>query len=248
MIVSNINKKILLLVYLLLFSNLIFSQNVEFKNANFKEDKEGLKLAKEDLAIADDLRENGVQKMLVMQDATVIFQQAIFKYQKAQKFNPNNAELNYKIGSSLLFTNQKQEVYSYLAKAKAFNVELPADFLFYYAMALQLNGEYIEAIKYFKKFTTAKKKVYEPYKAFVKKYIKECQSANESFSVGHRMWVDNLSINTEYDEWSPCVSADGELLIFTSNQPYENQANEYGMYDQNIYYSTLSNRHFHEVL
>ena len=200
MIAININKKSLLLAFLFLFSKLVFSQNIEFKNSNFKEDKEGLKLVKEELVIADDLRENGVQKILAMQDATVVFQQAIFKYLKAQKFNPNNAELNYKIGSSLLFTNQKQEAYSYLAKAKAFNVELPADFLFYYAMALQLNGEYIEAIKYFKKFTTAKKKVYELYKLFVKKYIKECQRANESFSVGHRFWVDNLSINTQYDE------------------------------------------------
>ena len=179
MIVSNINKKNLLLAYLFLLSNLVSSQDVEFKNVNFKEDKQGLKLAKEDLAIADDLRKNGVQRILAMQDATVMFQQAIFKYQKAQKFNPNNAELNYKIGSSLLFTNQKQEAYSYLEKAKAFNVDLPPDFLFYYAMALQLNGKYIEAIKQFKKFETAKRKVYEPYKVFVQKYIKECQSANK---------------------------------------------------------------------
>jgi len=248
MIVSNINKKNLLLACLFLLTNLVFSQDVEFKNSNFKEDKQGLKLAKESLAIADDFRENGVQKILAMKDATVIFKQAIFKYQEAQNFNPNNAELNYKIGSSLLFTNQKQAAYSYLEKAKGFNVDLPPDFLFYYAMALQLNGEYIEAIKQFKKFATAKRKVYELYKVFVKKYIKECQGANEFLAAEHRMWVDNLPINTEYDEWSPCLSADGELLIFTSNQPNENKVNEYGMYDQNIYYANLSARKFHEVL
>ena len=44
---SNINKKNLLLTYLFLFTNLIFSQDIEFKNSNFKEDKQGLKLAKE---------------------------------------------------------------------------------------------------------------------------------------------------------------------------------------------------------
>ena len=66
MIVSNINKKNLLLTYLFLLTNLIFSQDVEFKNSNFKEDKQGLKLAKENLAIADNFREDGVKKILAM--------------------------------------------------------------------------------------------------------------------------------------------------------------------------------------
>ena len=60
-------------------------------------------------------------------------------------------------------------------------------------------------------------------------------------------WVDNLSINTEYDEWSPCLSADGELLIFTSNQPNENQPNEFGIYDQDIYQSNLLGRNFNST-
>ena len=90
--------------------------------------------------------------------------------------------------------------------------------------------------------------MYELFEVFTKKYIKECQGANEILAAEHRIWVDNLSINTEYDEWSPCLSADGELLIFTSNQPNENKVNEYGMYDQNIYYANLSARKFHEVL
>ena len=72
MIVSNINKKSLLLAYLFLLSNLVFSQNVEFKNANFKEDKEGLKLAKEDLAIADDLRNCCSVQVLVVDTSTFL--------------------------------------------------------------------------------------------------------------------------------------------------------------------------------
>ncbi len=249
MIVSNINRKNLLLVYLCFLTNLTFSQDVGFKNSNFKEDKEGLRLAKENLAIADDLRKDGVQKMLEMQDARVIFQQAILNYQKVQDFNPNNAALNYKIGSSLLFTNHKEKAYNYLLKAKGFNVDLPSDFLFYYAMSLQLNGDYLQAIKQFEQFAeTAKTKVYELYQVFVKKHIKECQDSDKFLTAEHRIWVDNLSLNTEYDEWSPCLSADGELLIFTSNQPNQNQMNEYGMYDQNIYYANLSSRKFRKVL
>ena len=68
MIVSNINKKNLLLAYLFLLTNLVFSQDIKFKKSNFKEDKQGLKLAQENLEIADNLRENGVQKILAMKD------------------------------------------------------------------------------------------------------------------------------------------------------------------------------------
>jgi len=52
MIVSKTNKKNMLLAYLFILTNLVFSQDVEFKNLNFKEDKQGLKLAKENLEIA----------------------------------------------------------------------------------------------------------------------------------------------------------------------------------------------------
>ena len=249
MIVNNRYRKSLILAFLLFLTSIAFSQDIVFKNSNFKEDKQGLKLAKVSIAIADKIRDNGIQKILGMQDANVIFSQAIFNYYKAQSFNPNNAELNYKIGSSLLFTNQKEKAYSYLVKAKELNADLPSEFLFYYGMALQLNGDYTEAIEQFEQFsTTAKSKVYALYEVFTKKYIKECKGANEILANSNRIWVDNLPINTIYDEWSPCLSADGELLIFTSNQPNENQANEFGVYDQDIYSSNLSARKFSEVL
>ncbi len=249
MTVNNRYRKTFLLACLLFLANIAFSQDVSFKNANFKNDKQGLKSAKESIDIADEFRDDAIEKILAMQEAGVIFNQAIYSYNKAQNFNPNNGELNYKIGSSLLFTNQKEKAYSYLFRAKELNADLPADFLFYYGMALQLNGEYSAAIQQFELFkTTAKSKVYALYEVFAKKYIKECQGAHEVLAAEHRIWVDNLSINTKYDEWSPCLSADGELLIFTSDQPNENQPNEFGVYDQDIYYSNLNARKFSEVL
>jgi len=134
--VNNRYRKTFLLTGLLFLTSIAFSQDVAFKNANFKEDKQGLKLAKESIDIADEMRDEGIEKILLMQDANIIFSKAIFNYNKAQRFNPNNGELNYKIGSSLLFTNQKEKAYSYLVKAKELSVDLPSDFLFYYAMTL----------------------------------------------------------------------------------------------------------------
>ena len=206
-------------------------------------------MAKENIAIADEMRDEGIDKILAMQEANILFIQAIFHYQKAQDFNPNNAELNYKIGSCYLFTNQKEKAADYLLRTMDLTSDYPSDFLFFYGMALQLQGNYLQAGEQFEQFKlSAKSKVYERYELLAKKYTKECQGANEILANSHRIWVDNIALNTEFDDWSPCLSADGELLIFTSNQPNENQANEFGIYDQDIYSSTLNARKFEAVL
>ena len=83
------------------------------------------------MKIADQLREGAIIKMLAMQDADIAYNEALYYYNKVQKFNPNNAELNYKIGSSLLSTNQKEFSFSYLKKVKELSEDLPNDFLFY---------------------------------------------------------------------------------------------------------------------
>lgn len=248
MIVNSSWSKNLFLVGFWLIASVTFAQDIAFKSSNFKEDKTGLKLAKENIEIADEMRDEGIVKILAFQEDNLLFIQAIFHYQKAQDFNPNNAELNYKIGSSYLFTNQKEKAAEYLIRAKELNSDLPSDFLFFYAMSLQLQGDYLQAGEQFEQFKlSARTKVYERYQILAKKYTKECQGANEILANSHRIWVDNIALNTEFDDWSPCLSADGGLLIFTSNQPNENQANEFGVYDQDIYTSTLNARKFEAV-
>jgi len=242
-------KSIALLVVGIFFSQSTFAQNIEFKNSNFKSDKEGLKLAKGNIKFADNFRDNAIIEMLAMHDAELLYSQAVFYYQKAQSFNPNNAELNYKIGSCMLFTNNKENAFSYLKKAASLSNDFPNDFLFYKGMCLQLDGEFGNAIEQFELFrNSAKKKELELFEMLAKKYIKECNSSVDVLSQTHRIWVDNLSLNTEYDDWSPCLSADGDLLLFTSNRPNENSANDIGSYDQDIYYSNKKSRKFKSIL
>ena len=245
-----VNSKVnyLIIASFLILSNLSFSQNIEFKNSNFKDDKQSLKLAQNNIFIADKIRNSGISKILRFQDGSVIFNKAIHVYKKAQNFNPNSAKLNYKIGSCLLFTNNKSKAYDYLQRAKDLTSNLPEDFFFFYAISLQLKGEFELAIEYFKKFElSTKKKIFEPFEVLVKKHIKECSIAKDVISKVNRIWIDNLSINTDYDDWSPCLSMDGDLLIFTSNKPVIDNADEYGIFDQNIYFSNLKNRKFNNA-
>lgn len=245
MIVNSQQNLCILFVSFLLFSNVIFSQNVDFKNANFKQNKQDLKLAKDNISIADNLRDVGIENILAMKDGEISLIKAIFYYKKAQFFNPNNSDLNYKIGSCYLFTNQKEKAAYYLTRASELSDDLPFDFLFFSAMVSQLQSDYFKAGEQFDQFRLlVKNKVYQRYELLAKKYTKECLEANNILSNYTRVWVDNISINTEFDDWGPCLSADGEFLIFTSNQPNENQPNEFGVYDQNIYSSSLTSRKF----
>ena len=54
--------------------------------------------------------------------------------------------------------------------------------------------------------------------------------------------MTKLALNSPSDDWSPCLSADGELLIFTSNRVNEHLADDYGRFDNEIYFSTLNRK------
>ena len=132
-------------------TNFLFSQNIEFRNSNFKSDKAGLKIALKNIKIADDFRTQAVLNFLSMQDAFIESESALYYYNKAQNFNPNNADLNYKIASVLLFTNRKELAKKYLDKAISLSKDLPLEHHFFQGMVWQLEGQYAKAIKSYKR-------------------------------------------------------------------------------------------------
>src|ERR1035437_9558214 len=71
-----------------------FSQNVEFEKANFKGNKDGLKEAIEQVKEGDDAFSEG----------TTFYKKALAPYLLANKFNPNNALLNFRIGNCYLYS------------------------------------------------------------------------------------------------------------------------------------------------
>ena len=243
MIVSSMKERILL-IFCFIFSNILVSQNIDFKRSNFKNNKSGLKLAKENLEKADKIRDKAISIMVSMKDPTTYYRDALFYYMKAQEFNPNNADLNFKIGSCLLFTNSKAKSYDYLKKAKDFNSKLSNEFNFYYAMSLHLDSQFDLAVEYFQKFRkNAKSKELDLYASLVKRYIQQCNNAKKRVDID-KVWVDNLELNTEFDEWGPCLSTDGDLLLFSSDRPNNNKPNETNYYDYDIYNSIRNKRKF----
>jgi outer membrane protein OmpA-like peptidoglycan-associated protein/Tol biopolymer transport system component len=235
---------ILIALSCLTFGGTLLAQNVDFKAANFKDDKEGLKAAMESIKEGDVHRDAGYLLIVGTKGTVPTMERALFHYEKAYKFNPKSSELNYKMGSCLLYTNRKYEAWKYLDAAKTLGGDLPKDFNFYYGQGQQLTGEFSAAAKSLKAFQEeASGKQVEELGNWTKKYIKECKSAQTLVGAPERVWIDNLkAVNSALDDFSPCISTDGAVLMFTSVRSNGHTANDIGGYDADIYTSTYENK------
>lgn len=233
-------KRILYTLSLSIFAVAVTAQNVEFKSANFKDDKDGLNKAIDNIKLGDEALELGNEAIIAVTDPGDYFEQALFYYLQANDFNPSNAELNFKIGNAYLYTHDKVKALEHLEKALELNPDSDPDIYYYLGQAYHINEDLNEAETAYKKFkSTAKSKLFEAFESWVNKYLNEIESAREHMGNPERVWVDNLSeINTENSEMGPCISTDGELLTFCSDRPNDNSANDYGNYDFDIYMTT----------
>jgi len=230
-----------LVLVLLFLPGLMMAQNVEFKAANFKEKKEEFKLAMEQIEKGNEFLDLANESIALVKLPGDNFKLALQLYLKAQKLNSNNAELNMKIGNCYLYTNEKHKSIDHLNKAYELDKEVSPMLYFCLGQSSQLQYKFDEAIKHYKSFEErAKSKYVEEYKKITGKYKKECKYGKEFYANPDRAWVDNIkSVNSEWDDYSPCLSADGELLMFTSRRENGHSKNSLGEYDGDIYMTFL---------
>lgn len=167
--------------------------------------------------------------------------EALSHFEKAQKFNPHSSILNYKIGICYLYSSNKAASLKYLEFAHKVNPELDVDLKFYLAQAYQLGGNFETAIQYYKLYQTLIPASNKKQNRYVAKKIAESQTGIELIESPIRVWVDNLgdSINSEYSEFSPVISADNRVLFYTARRPDSQgqKTDRLGKYYEDIYYS-----------
>ncbi len=202
------------LVYTLfsLISVLSFAQNIEFTKENFKDDKDGLKIAKDNLKTGDELFIRGA----------VFYKEALPYYQNANNFNPNNADLNYKLGSCYLASIEKYKALPHLEKAIQLNPSIDPFIHYELGRAYHLGLQFDKAIESFSKFLKTAMASSDPGKTQdVQMRIKQCYSGKELVKEPIRVFIDNLgpSINSEFNEYGAVISADESMMLFTSRRP-----------------------------
>lgn len=176
------------------------------------EQKDALKEAKKQLKEGDKYYEKDLP----------LYPLALELYLKANDFNPDNAELNYKIGNCYLHTVQKTKSVIYLEKARLLNPKIQPNLLYLLAKAYHLNLNLEKAIETYEEYKgSLSPKDLTAQGAKIDKRIDECHVAIELVQNPVRIFIDNLGpgVNTEYPEYGPYINADETVLMFTSSRP-----------------------------
>src|SRR5690606_24325967 len=112
----------------------------------------------ENIKKGDEYYELGTEAIFNTKDPGVNFKKAVLYYKQAQSFNPNNAELNFKIGVSYSYTNEKYRMSSHIFKAKELDPDVDPFLPYYLGVAYQLDGKFDLALDEYKKFEKNYKK------------------------------------------------------------------------------------------
>jgi outer membrane protein OmpA-like peptidoglycan-associated protein len=211
-IISKVGKTFIFVSLNLVIISHAYSQDVPFEKDNFKDKKSGLKEAKSNLKEGDEFYESG----------SVYYNQALEYYLKANTFNANNAQLNYRIGKCYLFSNYKFKSIPFLEKAKKLNSEVDRELNFYLGKAYHLDQQWDKAIETYNAFKVKLKPQQDAdLLAQVSRGIEECWNGKELVKNPIRVFIDNpgSEINSQYTEYGAVISADESVLIFTSRRP-----------------------------
>ncbi|MFI5218523.1 MAG: OmpA family protein [Bacteroidia bacterium] len=165
-------------------------------------------------------------------------------YEKANTFNSQNAMLNFKLGVCYLNSNNKYKAFEFLNKASTLNPLVDAMLHYEMGRSLQINYEFDKALLHYNLYleTTVND---EKRKAAFKR-ISECNTAKELVKKPVNVKIENLgkTINSQYKDYIPLVSADEEILIFTSRREdtFGNEVDPiYEEYYEDIYKSEKVN-------
>lgn len=218
-----------------------FGQDVEFKASNFKEDKDGFKAAKEAFDLGSESWELGNLEVFQVKDPEMHYWKALEYFEKAYKFNPKSAELNFKMGVCYAHSSYKEQCISYFEEAYKLNPTVHPFMNYYMGVAKQLKSEFDEARTFYEKFELEYKKA-DRFSKFVKQRKNECIAGKKIQANPIRAWVDHVpEVSSAFNDYAPSVTMDGEDMILTSDRPNSHQPNEVGIYDDDIYTSTFEN-------
>jgi outer membrane protein OmpA-like peptidoglycan-associated protein/tetratricopeptide (TPR) repeat protein len=226
-------KSILISFFIFISAAVAAQNNVEFTSDNFLNDKKGLKDALNEIRNGDDAY------------FSLYFSEALEYYLMANKFNPNNAELNLKIGNCYLHSTEKKKAIEYIQKAIALKPDVDIDAHYYLGKAYHFNLEWDKAIEEYSRCLGKKSESNDAEIVTAQRKIQECKNGKELMKNPVKVTIDNLgpAINTADEEYVPVISADESQLYFTSRRPGNAGGDVTGLgdYDEDIWYSEMKN-------
>lgn len=159
---------------------------------------------------------------------------ALQNFKKAYKIDSTNANINFLIGECYLHSaTEKSKAEYYLSKAitnirKEYRPDNPSEkaapphAYLYYAQALHINYKFDEAIQNYDNFLkTLEPSVAKEWQNEINYYKNQSYYAKKLVANPINIQLINMgdSINSPYPEYSPVLTADERMLIFTTRRP-----------------------------
>lgn len=160
------------------------------------------------------------------------YQQALDAYLQALEINPDDAAVNLKVGMSYLYSETKSKAARYIDKAYRLNPGINDEINYHLGVAFQNTNEFKKAIDQFEQFKKKKKNL----AAIADQKISECRIADSLSQWELNVVIEDLrTVNSNFNDYSPLISADGNTLIFTSNRTEDEREAAAGKNYEDIY-------------
>lgn len=149
------------------------------------------------------------------------FNAAMEAYQQAYDINPDNAELNHKMGLCQLNGPRPHTALDHLRRAARLDPDRPR-IHFLLGLALQLNAQWDEAIAEFQRHADIVRRYPDPDRTYnmVEKRLAECRNGKSLMGNPTQAKVTNLgpAVNSAAADYGPLLDGHGNLY-FTSRRP-----------------------------
>jgi outer membrane protein OmpA-like peptidoglycan-associated protein/tetratricopeptide (TPR) repeat protein len=137
-------------------------------------------------------------------------------YEKVLAKDPNNAKALFNAGIAYM-SFDKEKASDYIYKAQKIKPKVSKDVEYWLGRVDHLNYNFDEAVAHYQAYNATLKKN-DQRKEELAQLIQHSKNAKVQFNSPKDIFVKNLgpTINTQFSEHSPVISADDKLLLFTS--------------------------------
>ncbi|HOX83321.1 MAG TPA: OmpA family protein [Chryseolinea sp.] len=158
---------------------------------------------------------------------------ALEQYLPACETKGDDAMLNLKVGMCYLYSDTKWKASIYLEKAYRLDPKVDLDIDYFMGMAYQNSHQFSKAIVHFENFKKNNKKL----AATANDKIQACIIADSLSRKPTRVIIENIGgpINSNFNDYSPLISGDGNTMIFTSNRSTDDYKIKSGTNFEDIY-------------
>lgn len=171
------------------------------------------------------------------------YDSALYHYLRAQEMNPNNADINLKIGHCYLKLSAGSEPAKgipYLDRAKKLDESLKGQSLYYKGQAYHLQSEWRKAANFYAQYEdlldpSSDEETLDQ----VRKRLEECRYGEAFTAKPINAKFEHLGdwVNSKFREHSPIISANASVMYFTARLP--NTTGGYqdadGLYFEDVY-------------